>query len=378
MRHRILVVGGYGTFGARTVELLEGRAELEIVVAGRSLESAERFCRSRGSTRATLLPARFDRDGDAVVQLAAIRPDVLLDASGPFQEYGQGAYRLVEGCIAARANYLDLADGSGFVAGIPAFDAAARGAGVFVLSGVSSFPVLTSAVVRHLSKGMSRVRRIRGGIAPSPFAGVGPNVIRAIAGYAGQPVPMVRDGRPATGYPFTDHLRRTVSVPGHEPLGETLFSLVDVPDLRVLAAQWPEAEEVWMGAGPVPEILHRALGALAWLVRWGLVGSLLPLAPLMHWATNHIRWGDHRGGMFVEVEGDSPGGAALDRSWQMIAEGDDGPMIPAMAVEGVVLRVLDGRPPVPGARAAVEDLELDDYEALFARRRIFTATCPES
>ena len=35
---------------------------------------------------------------------------------------------------------------------------------------------------------------IRGGIAPSPYAGVGENVIRAIAGYAGQPVELKRDG----------------------------------------------------------------------------------------------------------------------------------------------------------------------------------------
>ena len=54
-------------------------------------------------------------------------------------------------CSAALAlgiHYLDLADGSDFVEGIAQFDAAARARGVFVLSGVSSFPVLTAAVVR--------------------------------------------------------------------------------------------------------------------------------------------------------------------------------------------------------------------------------------
>ena len=35
---------------------------------------------------------------------------------------------------------------------------------------------------------MTRVDAIAGGIAPSPYAGLGPNVIRAIAGYAGKPV----------------------------------------------------------------------------------------------------------------------------------------------------------------------------------------------
>ena len=92
-----------------------------------------------------------------------------------------------------------------------------------------------------------------------------------------------------TGYPWTEHLRYTVAVPGLVPLGERLFSLVDVPNLQALATLWPEVEEIWMGAAPVPEMLHRVLAALAWLVRLRLLPTLAPLAPLMHAATNRIR-----------------------------------------------------------------------------------------
>jgi hypothetical protein len=145
-----------------------------------------------------------------------------------------------------------------------------------------------------------------------------------------------------------------------------------VPDLRALAELWPQAKTIWMGAGPVPELLHRALITLAWLVRIGLVRSLSPLAPLMHFATNRLRWGEHRGGMFVEVEGADQSGAAVKRSWHLLAEGNDGPLIPAMAVEALVRKALDGHRPASGARAAVHDLELEDYEALFADRTIYT------
>jgi Domain of unknown function (DUF4166) len=269
-------------------------------------------------------------------------------------------------------NYLDLADGSDFVAGVPAFDEAARKAGLFVLSGVSSFPVLTAAVVRRLYSGLARVDSIRGGIAPSPFAGVGENVIRAISGYAGQPIQLVRDGKPSQGHPLTEQMRTTIAPPGRLPLRNTLFSLVDVPDLRALAALWPQARTIWMGAGPVPELLHRALIGLAWLVRARLLRSLSPLAPLMHWATNRLRWGEHRGGMFVEVEGADHAGASVKRSWHLLAEGSDGPLIPSMAVEALVRKALDRHAPAPGARAAVHDLELADYEALFAAKTIYT------
>lgn len=369
---KILVIGGYGIFGGRIVELLEDEPRLTLVVAGRSRHKAEAFCASRGTVKATLLAAQLDRKDNLAAQFESIGPDLVVDASGPFQVYGDAAYRVVEACIAQGIDYLDLADGSDFVAGVAAFDAAARAGGVAVLSGVSSFPVLTAAVVRRLSAKMARVEHIRAGIAPSPHAVVGENVIRAIASYAGQPVRLTRDGQAVTGHPFTEALRYTVAPPGYPPLRSTLFSLVDVPDLRALPEVWPEAQTVWMGAGPVPEVLHRALIALAWLVRLGLLRSLTPLAPLMYLATNRLGWGAHRGGMFVAVEGRDAVGAAVKRSWHMVAEGDDGPLIPSMAVEALVRKALDGTKPAAGARAAVRDLELADYEALFARRRIVT------
>jgi hypothetical protein len=187
-----------------------------------------------------------------------------------------------------------------------------------------------------------------------------------------------RAGKAATGRPFTEQMRFTIAPPGRLPLRSTLFSLVDVPDLRALAELWPEATGIWMGAGPLPEILHRALIGLAWLVRWKLLPTLAPLAPLMHLATNHLRWGEHRGGMFVEAEGVDAAGAPLKRSWHLLAEGDDGPLIPSMAVEAIVRRSLAGRAASPGARAAVRDLELEDYEGLFAGRAIHTGIRDEA
>jgi hypothetical protein len=368
---KILIIGGYGIFGGRIVELLEDEPRLTLFIGGRALAKAEKFVASRRQTAARLVPVAFSRDAALGKQLADIGADVVVDASGPFQDYGEDRYRVVEACLTGGINYLDLADGSDFVFGIGGFDERARAAGVYVLSGVSSFPVLTAAVVRRLSSGMAAVKAIRGGIAPSPYAIVGENVIRAVASYAGQPIRRKCGGTFRAGYPLTEHIRYTVATPGHVPLHNTLFSLMDVPDLQVLPKLWPDAGEVWMGAGPRPEVLHRLLSALAWLVRLGLLPGLSRLAPLMHFATNNFRWGEHRGGMFVEVEGADASGLPIKCSWHMIAEGEDGPFIPSMAVEAIVRNSLGGRPPPPGARAGVRDLELDDYAKLFAGRKIF-------
>ena len=63
----------------------------------------------------------FDRDGDVLGQLRKAAPDLVVDASGPFQVYGD-PYRVVRAAIAAGIDYLDLADGSDFVKGIAQLD----------------------------------------------------------------------------------------------------------------------------------------------------------------------------------------------------------------------------------------------------------------
>lgn len=366
-RLHVLILGGYGTFGGRLARLLAHEPRLTLLIAGRSRAKAEAFCRALGGA-AEAVPLAFDRDADTA-QIAA-GADIVVDATGPFQVYGDAPYRVIEACIAGGADYLDLADGADFVAGIGRFDDAARGRGVAILSGVSSFPVLTSAVVRHLAEGLAQVDTIAGGIAPSPYAGVGLNVIRAIASYAGQEVRLTRGGAPSTGRALVETRRWTIAPPGRLPLRSTRFSLVDVPDLRLLPALWPGLREIWIGAGPVPAILHRGLNALARLVRIGLVPSLRPLAPLFHAAINRLRWGEHRGGMIVVVRGRDAADQVVERSWHMLAEADDGPLIPSMAAAAVILRRLQGLRPPPGARAATEALELSDYQPLFAGRAI--------
>jgi len=118
---RILIVGGYGIFGGRLVELLENEPRLTLFVGGRSAAKAESFISSRTGAKARLIAAALDRDGNLDVQLSAIAADLVVDASGPFQNYGDRPYRLVEACIRHGINYLDLADGSDFVTGISAY-----------------------------------------------------------------------------------------------------------------------------------------------------------------------------------------------------------------------------------------------------------------
>ena len=359
---KVLILGGYGTFGGRLAELLADGG-LQILIAGRDLAKARAFCTAHPGMH----PLQADR-ATISQTLATHRPNILIDASGPFQTYGANPYGVVMACLAQGTNYLDLADGADFVAGIGQFDAQAREAKVFVLSGVSSFPVLTAAVLSEMARTMT-VTEATGGIAPSPHATVGPNVLRAILSYAGAPVPVIRRGQPALATGLCETRRFTIAPPGALPLHNTLFSLVDVPDLRAIPATMPTIQTLWIGAGPRPEVLHRVLITLARMRALLRLPPLTGLAPVCQFMLARLRHGEHRGGMFVEAQGET-NGHAITRSWHMLAEGEDGPLIPSMAAEAVVRQCLAGAPPEPGARSGIGALTLADFNKLFARRTI--------
>jgi hypothetical protein len=363
---KVLILGGYGTFGGRLAELLANEQRLTLIIAGRDGAKAQAFCDAQAGP-ARMVPAVVDR-GNPEAAIAGLKPDLVVDASGPFQAYGDDPYRLVRAAFAVGADYIDLADGADFVSGISALDGEAKALGRFALSGMSSFPVLTAAVVRALSQEVPEIDAIEAGIAPSPFAGVGLNVIKAIASYAGKPVEVLTKGGWETRAGFVDSRVMVVNVPGTVPLNPIRFALAEVPDLKVLPGDWLGLREMWMGAGPTPAILHRMLWLAGWLVKIRVLPSLVPFAPVMNWVINTIRWGEHRGGMIVAVRDR----AGREVSWHLLAEGDGGPMIPSMAAEAVVRRLLAGAQVMPGARSGHRDLSLADYTPLLARWGIRT------
>lgn len=366
---RVLIIGGYGVFGGRLARLLADEPGLELMVAGRSKGKAAAFC---SGIKGRAQPEFFDRDGALNAQLERLRPDIVVDAAGPFQAYGDNPYRVALAAIAAGSDYIDLADSADFVCGFERLDRLARASGRFAISGASTCPALTAAVVEMLAADFARVEGIEAGIAPSPRAEMGLSVMQAITGYAGRALPILCDGEMTSAVALVDSKRRRIAAADVPALDERLFSLVDVPDLRLLPKRWPELRSVWFGAGPAPVILHRVFVALARLVHQGALPSLLPAASLFYRARKLARWGAARGGMYVRVAGAGVDGAPLRREWSLVAEGDDGPFIPAMAAAALVLKRRDGERPSPGARTAMGAVDYCDFVPFFARKRIST------
>jgi len=358
---RVLVIGGYGGFGARISRRL-ARAGHEVLVAGRDSARATAFCAGKPG----LVPVPLDREEGLEAALSRHRPFAVVDASGPFQD---ATYRLPRACIAAGCHYLDIADGRDFVSGIRILDAEARAAGVAVISGASSVPALSGAVVRALAAGVDEVRAVEMAISASSRATVGPSVARAILSYVGKPIRLWRDGRWIDGHGWQDMRVERFVLEGVDQLGSRLVALADVPDLELLPARLPGRPAVVFRAGAELALPNLGLWLLSWLVRGRLLNSLATFSKvLIRLQAATANWGGSSSGMIVRLFGVA-GGRRFERRWTLVAADGDGPEIPALAVPILIDALAAGSMP-PGARDAGESLDLADFAPAFAEHSI--------
>ena len=75
---------------------------------------------------------------------------------------------------------MDFADACEFVLGIGVLDKEAHAAGVVVISGASTLPALSGAVVRELAEGMDRVDQVLIALSASSRSTANGSVVRAI------------------------------------------------------------------------------------------------------------------------------------------------------------------------------------------------------
>jgi hypothetical protein len=347
---RILVLGGYGTFGGRIAER-GAAAGFEVHVAGRSRARAETFC----AGRAGLVPAEIE--GSLAETLDRLRPFAVVDAGGPFQGSG---YATARAAIAAGCHYLDIADGSVFVAGIGRLDPEAKAAGVSVVSGASSVPALSGAAAAALAEGLDRVSAVEIALSASSRGTAGRSVTAAILSYIGRPVKLRRGGRWTAAIGWQGIRRFDFEVDGAPPLRRRLAALADVPDLVLLPGRLPGSPAVSFFAGTDAPWHNLGLWLLSWPVRWGWLRRPERFAGLL---STLQRWTRGPGSLRSAFEMRLFGTAAserVERRWTLIAERGEGPEIPSLAVPLLLRKLAEGAIP-PGARDAGGLLSLDDF-----------------
>jgi len=356
---RVIVLGGAGNFGARIVRALRGDPTIDLVVAGRRLVSVP---------GAEDVPSVVVDIGapDFAQRLRALSPELVIHCVGPFQ--GQ-SYDVAKAALAAEAHYLDLADGRQFIVEFaPRIKDQAVKAGRVAISGASTLPALSSAVVEELRVGLSSLESIEVIIAPGQRAPRGKATLEAVFSYLGRPFLVWRKGQWRRTWGWMDLLETRLDVGGR------LAAACDVPDLELLPARYSGVQTVSFHAALEFGVQHLTLWSLAVLRRIGL-----PF-PVAHWAVSLNRLAGvfdavagEKGGMRVSVVGDrSGGGGRVRRTWQLTAPAMDGPEIPCMAAILLARRLVRGEGFQPGAFPCMGFLTLSEFAPEFARWKIST------
>lgn len=288
--------------------------------------------------------------------IAALRPDVVVHTSGPFQSQG---YEVARKCIGAGCHYVDLADGRDFVCGISDLHELAKARGVSVISGASSVPCLTAAIVDQHKDEFQALETLDYGIATAQKTNRGLATTAAVLSYAGHPIATLSEGKPKTVYGWQSlHTRNLPEV------GRRTFANCDIPDLEIFLARYPSLKTIRFYAGLEVPLIQFGLWLLTWPIRFGLIRSLRPLAP----ALLRISWlfdfmGSDVSAFYMDLAGETQNGDRRKITFNLVARSGDGPYIPCAPAIILAKRLARGQHESAGAFPCVGLIDLDAYLA---------------
>ena len=348
--NKVLILGGYGNFGKRIARLLI-RQKIYVIIAGRSREKAQESLSKLDSLFCEVLI--FDVNTNLSEHLEHLKPKVVINTCGPFQNTN---YHIAKQCIVHGIYYIDLADGRDFVSGISTLNESANAAGIAVISGASSVPSLSSAVIEYyLKKHFSKIHTLKYGISPGQKSERGAATMASILSYVGKKLkPCGIGNEERYGW-------QNLYIQKYPKIGSRLMSNCDIPDLDLLPKKYG-IQNIRFSAGIENSFLHLGLWGLSWLIRLGLPINLVNYTNLFLKISNLFNFiGSNNGGMHMIMNGIDNLGESITKQWFIIALNDHGPYIPAVASVILAKKIINNRLNFTGAAPCLELFTLEEY-----------------
>ena len=356
---KIVVIGGTGHFGGRICRRLLGEPDAELIVTSRDESRAESFVTElrQCDATATLHAAALDQSSASFEEdLKSLEPDVVIHTAGPYQ--GQ-SYGVARACIEAGSHYIDLADGREFVAGISCLHAEAQRRDVLLVSGASTLPGLSSAVIDHLRSRFAAIHTIEMSIAPAHRTPRGAGTAKAVLSYCGRPFEVLERGNWVTRYGWQD-----IKKVRYPTLGVRFGGACDVPDLALLPDYVPTAKTVTFHAALEAKWEQFTLWKMGWITRLHIIRNWDRFVPMFQWASERlIRFGSDRGGMQIRLCGVASDQSAKTAIWNLVALQNHGPEIPCTPALILARKLVTGRIAERGAMPCLGMITLADFDA---------------
>lgn len=354
MAFKVLVVGGYGNFGSIVCRHLGAMPDVDLAISGRDPHKLQRKVEAlQAASGKTCASWCGDAMGSGFQSaLSSMGIELVIHTGGPFQ--GQ-SYAVAESCIKAGVNYCDLSDCRTFVNGIAVLDARAKEAGVAILSGCSSVPTLSSAIIDQQRFRFQRIDSIEHGISSSAKM-PGLSTVEGVLAYAGKPIKQLREGQVHEVPGWQDLTLRKMP-----HLGTRLLANVDVPDMDIFAGRYG-ARTLSFKAGAGLKLGGVANALFAQVQKMGLIRDHAPWAARLHrLGTRFEKFGDGKSAMYIDVQGLGVEGQPLSMTAQLTARNDKGPEIPSCAAVALAVKMAQGYVPESGARPCVGEITVDEY-----------------
>ena len=350
--NKTLILGGYGNFGRRIATAL-AKSSFPIIIAGRSEEKASQLAHNIKNEYpdAQVDFAIFDVNKQLSENLEKLSPKVVINTCGPFQLCD---YSVAETCIKHQSHYIDLSDGREFVTGISSLNDKAREAGVMVISGASTVPGLSSAVLEKFKDEFTKIESLTYGISPGQKANRGLATTKAIMTYVGRPLKPFAGHKKAYGW--QDIYKQT-----YPEIGNRWMANCEVPDLDLLPERYG-IKSIQFSAGMELTFMHLGIWLMSWCVRLGLP---LNLPNRSAWLLKASNWfdvfGSPDGGMHMVIKGLDKKGNAKTINWFIIAKEGDGPQIPTIPSIVLAKKIISDELTMTRATSCVGLVTLDEY-----------------
>ncbi len=358
--HKVVVLGANGNFGKRICATLSADTNIQLILGGRDPDKLQHLQKSLQQGAHVNAPELLITDihqPQFKAALQSLQPDVVIHTAGPFQ--GQD-YTAPQICIDIGAHYIDLADGRRFVCDIKNLHQAALDKKVLIVSGASSVPGLSGAVIDHYVSEFRELHEIDFGIIPGNKAERGIATLRGILSYVGHPFQCWINNQWQDIYGWAE--RRCMDM--GSPLGKRWLANVDIPDLELFPARYPGVNTVRFQAGLELGLLHNAMVLMSALARWGIVKNWARYTkPIFHLSHLFDRFGTDTGGMFIHLSGINQQGKKMNLQWKLIARNGVGPYIPTIAAIIIARKLAEN---ILADRGAMPCLGLFSLEEFFA------------
>lgn len=352
---KVLILGGYGNFGSR-IALGLVKANVAIIIAGRNQFKAATLQQELKLLypRAKIETAVIDVNDALEKQLKILKPKVVINVAGPFQNCD---YRVALACIGQKIHYLDLADGRDFVNGITSLNSQAIENNVLVISGASTVPGLSSAVLQHYKSKFSEIESLIYGISPGQQTLLGIATVQSILSYVGKPLKKYGTNEKIR-YGWQDLYRQE-----YPSLGKRWMANCDIPDFDIFPKKYG-IKFLRFSAGVESTIIHLGLWFLSHLVRIGLPLNLPKYSNFLFNCSKLFKiFGTQNGGMHMLLKGKDLDGKPKEVKWFIIAKKGDGPQIPCVAAIILAKKLVNGKMIKKGAMPCVELVTLKEYLA---------------